>query len=166
MDFRSFQEMQKIWKKRQKSLQKSMQKINRKKSEKHAKIMQKSDATPGSLQNPLSDQFWDHFGRLPGAKSAQIRKKGVPKRSWTPLGCLLALVAVSVPLFCPPVSLLERSWRPSGPKRHSWERLLAGPRAPRRLVSAILGAKYPPKRSPGGSQIEVRKRLKLKMAKP
>ena len=39
---RSFQEMQKIRKKRQKSLQKSIPKINRKKNEKHAKIMQKS----------------------------------------------------------------------------------------------------------------------------
>ena len=29
----------------------------------------------------------------------KIIQKGVPKRSWTPLG----------PLFCPPVSLLERS---------------------------------------------------------
>jgi hypothetical protein len=80
MDFRSFQEIQKIRKKRQKPEQKSIQKINRKKSEKHAKIMQKSDATPGSLQNPVSDQFWDHFGRVPGAKSTQNRTKGFPKR--------------------------------------------------------------------------------------
>ena len=42
--------------------------------------MQKSAATPGSLQNLVSDQFWDHFGRLPGAKSGQNRKKGLPKR--------------------------------------------------------------------------------------
>ena len=80
MDFRSFQEMQNIRKKRQKPEQKSIQKINRKKSEKHAEIMQKTAATPGSLQNPLSDQFWDHFGRVPGGKSTQNRKKGFPKR--------------------------------------------------------------------------------------
>ena len=42
--------------------------------------MQKIDATPGSLQNPVSEQFWDHFGRLPGAKSAQNRTKAFPKR--------------------------------------------------------------------------------------
>ena len=42
--------------------------------------MQKSDATPGSLQNPVSDQFWDHFGRVPAPKSTKNRKKGFPKR--------------------------------------------------------------------------------------
>ena len=79
MDFRSFQEIQKIRKKRQKPEQKSIQKINRKKNEKHAKIMQKSDATPGSLQNPVSDQFWDHFGRVPGGKIHPGSQKRVPK---------------------------------------------------------------------------------------
>ena len=80
MDFRSFQEIQKIRKKRQKPEQKNIQKINSKKSEKHAEIMQKSAATPGSLENPLSDHFWLHFGRVPAPKSTQNRKKACPKR--------------------------------------------------------------------------------------
>ena len=79
MDFRSFQEIQKIRKKHQKPEQKNIKKTNRKKSEKHAKIMQKSDATPGSLQNPVSDQFWDHFGRVPGGKIHPKSQKRVPK---------------------------------------------------------------------------------------
>ena len=70
----------KIRKKRQKPEQKSIQKMDSKKSEKHAKIMQKSDATPGSLQKPVSDQFWKHFGRVPGGKIHPKRKKGCPKR--------------------------------------------------------------------------------------
>ena len=41
--------------------------------------MQKSDATPGSLQNPVSDQFWDHFGRVPGGKIHPESQKRVPK---------------------------------------------------------------------------------------
>ena len=80
MDFRSFQEIQKIREKRQKPEQKNIQKTNRKKNEKHAKIMQKSDATPGSLQNPVSDQVWTILGGVREVKSAQNRKKGFPKR--------------------------------------------------------------------------------------
>ena len=41
--------------------------------------MQKSDATPGSLQIPVSDQFWDHLGGFREVKSTQNRKKRVPK---------------------------------------------------------------------------------------
>ena len=41
--------------------------------------MQKSDATPGSLQNPVSDQFWDHFGRGLGRKIHPKLQKRVPK---------------------------------------------------------------------------------------
>ena len=66
------------------------------------------------------------------------------------------------PLFC----LLDRSWRPPSPKKNALERLLAAPRGIPREVSAILGAKMLPKERPRGSKIEVRKRSKLKMAKP
>ena len=97
---------------------------------------------------------------------SKLAPKGVPKRSWNALGSLLAMGALILPLFSPPVGLLERSWTPPRLKKSNWKRLLDGPRPPRRLVSTILAAKYPPKRSPGGSQIEVRKRSKLKMAKP
>ena len=41
--------------------------------------MQRSDATPGSLQNPVSEQFWDHFGRVPGGKIHPKSQKWVPK---------------------------------------------------------------------------------------
>ena len=41
--------------------------------------MQQSDATPGSLQNPVSEQFGDHFGRVPGGKIHPKSQKRVPK---------------------------------------------------------------------------------------
>ena len=44
--------------------------------------------------------------------------------------------------------LLERSWTRLGPQKSNWNRLLDGPRPPRRSVSACLGAKWAPKRSP------------------
>ena len=62
--------------------------------------------------------------------------------------------------------LLERSWTALRPKKSSLERLLAGPRGILREVSAILGAKRLPKRTPKGWQIELERRLELKMAKP
>ena len=71
--------------------------------------------------------------------------QGRMRRSWMPLGALLEAF---------------------GAQKSNWKRLLDGPRPPRRLVSASPGAKYPPKRSPGGSQIEVQKRPGLKTAKP
>ena len=37
----------------------------------------------------------------------------------------MALVALLVPLFCPPVNRLERSWTPPGPKKKYLDRLLA-----------------------------------------
>ena len=74
---------------------------------------------------------------------------GVLETSWSGLG-----------------GLLERSWRALGPEKSSLERLLAGPRGVPREVSAILGAKRLPERSPGGSKIGSRRRLELKTAKP
>ena len=72
-----------------------------------------------------------------------------------------------------PGGLLEASWNALGAlleafgaQKSNWKRLLDGPRPLRRLVSALPGGQIPSKRSPGGSQIEVRKRSKLKMAKP
>ena len=47
--------------------------------------------------------------------------------------------------------VLERSWTPPGPQKSNWKRLLDGPRAPRRLVSALPGAQITSKRGPGGS---------------
>ena len=58
---------------------------------------------------------------------------GSPEASWRPLG-----------------ALLERSWSPLGPKKVIGDRLLAGPKAPRRLVFNCLGAKCPPKVGPRG----------------
>ena len=61
--------------------------------------------------------------------------------------------------------LLERSWAVLGPQKvignGSWT--ARGHRGD--WFQHCLEAKYPPKRSPGGSQIEVRKRSKLKLAK-
>ena len=61
--------------------------------------------------------------------------------------------------------LLGRSWRPPEPKKSALERLLAGPRAIPREVSAILEAKWLPKRTPGGSQMELKKHLERKVPK-
>ena len=76
--------------------------------------------------------------------------------SWSALGCPLESLGY----------LLGRSWSRSGPKKTNLERLLAAPRGIPREVSAILGANKLPKGRPRGSKIEVRKRSKLKMAKP
>ena len=91
--------------------------------------------------------------------------KWLQMASWRTLGHLLPLVALSVPLFCPSVGLLERSWRPPGPKKRSLEQLLGAPRGIPREVSAILGAKRLPKRSPGGSKMGSKIGSWLKMAK-
>ena len=61
-----------------------------------------------------------------------LERLGLMEASWSALG-----------------GLLERSWAALGPKKTNLDRLLAGPRAPRRPVSNGLGAKWTPKR---GSQ--------------
>ena len=61
---------------------------------------------------------------------------------------------------------MERSWSRSGPKKSYHKRLLAGLRGHSREFSAILEAQRLRKGRPRGSKIEVRKRSKLKMAKP
>ena len=86
---------------------------------------------------------------------------GSPNGSRTHLGGLLALVALSVLLFCPPVALLETHSLHLGPIESALERLLGAPRRISRQFSTILGAKRLPKRSPGGFQIGFRRQLKL-----
>ena len=84
---------------------------------------------------------------------------------WLPGGFLerLGLLEAS---WSAPGSLLDRSWRTQGSTKSALERLLAAPRGIPREVSAILEATRLPKGRPRGSKIEVRKRPKLKMAKP
>ena len=104
---------------------------------------------PGWLQNPPQN-------------GSKMCLKTLLERSWEPLGYDSIFRSLIFGSSWPLGALLE----PSGPKRTNWKRLLDGPRPPRRPVSACLGAKYPPKRGPGGSKNSVRKRSKLKMAKP
>ena len=59
-------------------------------------------------------------------------------------------------------ALWDASWGALGAKRSTLERLLAAPRGIPRQVSAILGAKRPPKGRPRGSKIESKRRLELK----
>ena len=77
-----------------------------------------------------------------------LERLGLMDASWSGLG-----------------DLLERSWTALGPKKSPLDRLLAAPRGFPREVSAILRAKWLPKRSPGGSKIGSRRRLELKTAK-
>ena len=67
---------------------------------------------------------------LPGWLSEHL---GLPEASWNGLG-----------------GLLERSLMAPGPKKSAPERLLTGPRGIPREVSAILEAKWLPKRRPRG----------------
>ena len=60
---------------------------------------------------------------------------------------------------------MERPWRPPGPKKKTFERLLGAPRGISRQVSTILGAKKLPKRSPGGSKMGSQIGSGLKKAK-
>ena len=47
----------------------------------------------------------------------KMAPKCVLEPSWSHLGGLLAMVLSSGRLFSPPVGLLERSWKPRGPKK-------------------------------------------------
>ena len=89
--------------------------------------------------------------------------KHYPK--WLP-GGLLELLGLLKASWSGLGGLLERSWAALGPEKTSLHRLLAGPRAPRRLVSNCLGAKWLPKKGPGGSQNWFHMRIKLKMGEP
>ena len=93
---------------------------------------------------------------------SEIVPKRLQNRSRSRLGGLLAMVPLFGPFFCTPFGLLERSWTPPGPIQSALERLSDAPRRVSRQVSAVLGSKRLPKRSPKGSQIEPRRRLILK----
>ena len=60
---------------------------------------------------------------------------------------------------------MERSWPALGLKKPNLDRLLAGPRAPRRLVLDGLGAKSVAKNYPGGFQNWAQKGIKLNIMK-
>ena len=76
---------------------------------------------------------------------ANMAAKWALEASWRALGSLFGALeeAWSAKWRLPGAygALLDASWRPSGPKNQCWDRLLAGPRAPRRLVSHCLRAK-------------------------
>ena len=91
-------------------------------------------------------------------KLVQNSSKIDPEASWRALGAVLAGWGSLG-------GLLERSWRPPGPKKRSFERLLGAPRGISRQVSAILGTKSLPKRSPGGSKMGSQIESGLKRAK-
>ena len=119
----------------------------------------------------ILEMLLDVFGSAPGRPSglpkrpfltSKMAPKWPPEGSWSPLGSLLAIVALILPLFLPPGGLLERSWTPSGPIQSALERPLGAPRRISRQFSTILGAKRLPKWSPGGSQIGSRRRLEPK----
>ena len=78
--------------------------------------------------------------------------------SWGHLGACWALGGLLKAIWRPLGRLLERC----RDRKSSLERLLATPRGIPRRVSAILGAKRLPKRSPRGSKIEPKRRLELK----
>ena len=69
-----------------------------------------------------------------------------------PLGELLELSGQPGGLLEDSRNALEALLDASETQKSNWGTALGRPEAPRRLVSACLGAKYPPKMSPGGSQ--------------
>ena len=81
------------------------------------------------------------------------RSLGALKKAWSAKGGLPGAYG----------ALLEASWVALGAEKRSLERLLAAPRGIPREVSAILGAKRLPKGRPGGSKIESKRQLELKM---
>ena len=83
--------------------------------------------------------------------------------SWSPLGALKKAWSAKMGLPVAYGTLLDASWGALGAEKRSLERLLAAPRGIPREVSAILGAKRLPKGRPGGSKIESKRQLELKM---
>ena len=96
------------------------------------------------------------------------------------LGLLFGVLGVSWSRPGESRGVLERPWRRGALLDASWG-ALAGLRGPQKVIGNgswtarghrgdwfqhCLEAKYPPKRSPGESQIEVQKRSGLKIAKP
>ena len=88
---------------------------------------------------------------------------GVKVGPQRPLGVFLERIGLMDASWSGLGDILERSWAALKPKKSNLERLLAAPRGIPREVSAILGAKRLPKGRPGGSKIEFKRRLELKM---
>ena len=128
----------------------------------------KSSTTSGRVLLAGSGAPWKHSNFMPKTNIFEVLRdpRGVKIGPQRLLGPFLERLGLMEACWSALGGFLERSWAALGPKKTNLDRLLAGPRPPRRPVSACLGAKYLPKRSPGGSKNEVRKRSKLKMAKP
>ena len=94
---------------------------------------------------------------------SQIGPGGLLEGSWRSLGALKKAWSAKGGLPGAYGALLEASWVALGAEKRSLERLLAAPRGIPREVSAILGAKRLPKGRPGGSKIESKRQLELKM---
>ena len=92
--------------------------------------------------------------------------RGVEMGPRRPLGPFLERLGLMDASWSGLGDLLKRSWTALGPKKSPLDRLLAAPRGIPREVSAILGSQRLQKGRPRRSKIEVRKRSKLKMAKP
>ena len=88
---------------------------------------------------------------------------GVKVGPQRPLGVFLERIGLMDASWSGLGDLLERSWTALGPKKTNLERLLAAPGGIPREVSAILGAKRLLKGRPGGSKIESKRQLELKM---
>ena len=97
----------------------------------------------------LANRPWRPLG---GVLGASWGPPGALKKAWLAKGGLPGAYG----------ALLDASWGALGAKRSTLERLLAAPRGIPRQVSAILGAKRPPKGRPRGSKIESKRRLELK----
>ena len=86
---------------------------------------------------------------LKSSKNSSIwHPKSLPNWSQIDLGAHFGGREICSGRLWPLGRLLARSWTRMGPKKTNWNRLLDGPRPPRRSVSACLGAKCPPKRVP------------------
>ena len=95
----------------------------------------------------------------------QLGPGGLLEASWRPLGALKRAWSTKGGLPVAYGTLLDAFSRALGAEKSSLEQLLAAPRGFPREVSAILGAKRLPQESPGGSNIELGRRLELKRAK-
>ena len=123
------------------------------------------------VEDTIRIPFWIHFGGLkrePGtSKIIKILAKVVKNQGFAILSLDRFLTSILGPLGSGALIYMgERVLEPFGAEKNSLNRLLAGPRGPWRLVSAIFGAKWVPKASPKESQNEVRKQFKLKTTEP
>ena len=87
---------------------------------------------------------WKHSNFMPKTNTFEVLRdprgsKIGPQRL---LGPFLERLGLMEACWSALGGLLERSWAALGPKKTNLDRLLAGPRAPRRPVSNGLGAKW------------------------